>query len=69
MYLPFPVTYKVCLKSYGTGAISFLLTTELKINVIPIKVVPLGSHTPPETLFPLPVAVLEELMWMSTVAK
>src|SRR5215510_9563888 len=56
-------TYKVCLKSNVTGAITFLLTTELKINIIPFKVVPLGIHTQPETLFPLPVAVLEEFMW------
>ena len=41
----------------------FLLITELKINIIPFKIVPLGSHTPPETLLPLPVAVLEVFMW------
>jgi hypothetical protein len=40
-----------------------LLITQLKINIIPFKVVPLGSHTQPETLFPLPVAVLEVFMW------
>jgi hypothetical protein len=40
-----------------------LLTTELKINIIPFKVVPLESHTQPKSLFPLPVAVLEEFMW------
>jgi hypothetical protein len=51
-----------CLKSNVTGAINFLLTTELKMNIIPFKVVPLGSHTQPET-FPLLVAVLEEFMW------
>ena len=40
-----------------------VLTIELKINIIRFKVVPLGSHTPPETLFPPPVAVLEVFMW------
>jgi hypothetical protein len=44
---------------------NFLLTPELKINIIPFKVVPLGSHTQPET-FPLPVAVLEDFMWKCT---
>jgi hypothetical protein len=52
----------VCLKSSATGAIKFLLKTEPKINIIPFKAVPLGSFTPPETLFPLPVAVLEVFM-------
>jgi len=33
------------------------------MNIIPLKVVPLGSHTPPETLLPLPVAELEVFMW------
>jgi hypothetical protein len=43
----------VRLKSNVTGATRFfLLTTELKINIIPVEVVPLGSHTPVETLFP-----------------
>jgi hypothetical protein len=32
------------------------------INVIPFKIVPLGSYTPMET-FPLLVAVLEVLNW------
>jgi len=49
---------EVCLKSNDTGTIKFLLTTELQINIIP-----LGSHTPPETLLPLPVAVLDVFMW------
>jgi hypothetical protein len=31
----------------------------LNINVIPFKIVPLGSYTPKETLFPLLVAALE----------
>ena len=35
------------------------LTPELQINIIPFKVVPLGSHTP----LPLPVAVLEVFVW------
>jgi len=34
----------------------------LYINIIPFKVFPLGSHTPPETLLPFPVAVLEVFM-------
>jgi hypothetical protein len=49
-----------------TGAINFLLKTELKINIIHFRVVPLGRHTPPEKLFPLPVAVLEVFMWCVT---
>ena len=54
----------MCLKSNKTGAKNFfLLTTELQINTIPFKIVPLGSHMPPETLLPLPVAVLEAFMW------
>jgi hypothetical protein len=52
------MTYKVCLKSNATGAIIILLTTELKINILPFNIVPMGSHTPPKTLFPLLVAVL-----------
>jgi len=31
------------------------------MNIIPFKVVPLGSHTLPETLLPLPL--LEVFMW------
>jgi hypothetical protein len=62
-FLLFVSIYKVCLKSNVTGAIKFLLTAQLKINIIPFKVVPLGSHTPPEKLFPLLVAVLEVFMW------
>jgi len=53
----------VCLKSNEIGAIIFLLTTELQINIFFFKVVPLGSHTPLETLLPLQVAVLEVFMW------
>jgi len=56
-------TYEVCLKSNEAGAIkTFLLTTELQINIIPFKVVPLGSRTPPEKLLPLPLAALEVFM-------
>jgi hypothetical protein len=55
--------YNACLKSDATVALNFLLTTELKINMISFKVVPLGNHTPPEMLFPLLVAVLEFFMW------
>jgi len=57
------LVYKVSLKSNETGAIKFLLTTELQINIIPFKVVLLGSHIPPQTLLLLPVAVLEVFMW------
>jgi hypothetical protein len=46
-------------KSNAIDAIKFVLTTELKINIVPFKVVPLGSHTPPETLFSIQRAVLE----------
>jgi hypothetical protein len=53
----------VCLKSNETGAITFLLTTKLQINITLFKVVPLGTHFPPETLLPLQVAVLEFFMW------
>ena len=55
--------YEMWLKSNETCYKIYLLTTELQINIIPFKVVPLGSHTPPETLLPLPVAVLEVFMW------
>jgi len=41
----------------------FLVATELQINTIPFKVVPLESHTPPEMLVPLLLAVLEVFMW------
>ena len=53
----------MCLKSNDTVAIKFLLTAEIQISIIPFKVVPLGSHTPPEMLLPLLVAVLEVFMW------
>ena len=53
----------MCLKSNGTGAIKFLLTTEIQINIIPLKVVLLGRYTPPETLLTLPVALLEVFLW------
>ena len=43
--------------------LNVLLTTEQQINIIPFKVAPLGSHTPPETLLPLPVAVLKVFIW------
>jgi hypothetical protein len=33
------------------------------MNIISVKVVPLGSHTPLETLLPLPVAVLKVFLW------
>jgi hypothetical protein len=61
-YSTLQYTYKVCLKTNATGVIIFLVTTQLKINIIPLKVVPLGSNTPTETLFPTPVAVLEVFM-------
>ena len=56
-------TYVVRQENNETGAIFFFLfNIYLYINIIPFKVVHLGSHTPPETLFPLPVAVLEVFM-------
>jgi hypothetical protein len=33
------------------------------MNIILFRVVPLGIHTPPRTLLPLPVKVLEVFMW------
>ena len=51
--------YQVCKLSNETD---FLFTKFLffsNINVIPFKIVPLGSYTPMETLFPLLLAVLE----------
>jgi hypothetical protein len=47
----------MCLKCNEVEAI-----IELQINIITYKVVPLGSHTPAETLVPLPVAVMDVLM-------
>jgi len=41
----------------------FLLTTELQINIIRFKVVPLGSHIPPDRLLSLPVALLKVFIW------
>jgi len=35
----------------------------LQIKVIPFKIVPLGSYTATEALFPLFVAVLEGFCW------
>ena len=36
---------------------------ELQIEFVPFRIVPLGGYTPPETLFPLFVAVLEVTNW------
>jgi len=35
-----------------------VLTFKLQIEFFPFKIVPLGGHTPPETLFPLFIATL-----------
>ena len=35
-----------------------VFTFKLQIEFVPFKIVPLGGHTPPETLFPLFVATL-----------
>ena len=35
-----------------------VLTFKLQIEFVPLKIVPLGCYTPPETLFPLFVATL-----------
>ena len=56
-------TYVVWQKSNETD---FLLTMNfilLQIKVIPFKIVPLGSYTATEALFPLFVAVLEGFCW------
>jgi hypothetical protein len=57
--------YKVCLTSNVTGAIEFFINNWIKNqnHLLQSNVVPLGSHTQPETLFPLLVGVLEEFMW------
>ena len=55
--------YEVCLKSNETGARILFLNNWTTNQHYPFKVVPLGSHTPPETLLPLPVAVLKVFMW------
>ena len=50
--------YEICKLSNETD---FLFTKVffLKINVTPFNIVPLGSYTPMETLFPLLPAALE----------
>ena len=35
-----------------------VLNFKLQIEFVPFKIVPLGGYTPPETLFPLLVAML-----------
>ena len=57
------VAYEVCLKSNESGAIKFFINNWIANQHYPFKVVPLGSHTPPEMLPPLPVAVLEVFTW------
>ena len=56
-------TYKICKLSNETD---FYLPKFLffsNINDIPFKIIPLGSYTPMETLFPLLVAALEVFNW------
>ena len=56
--------YKFTLRIRNTYCYNiFLLETELQFNIIPSKVIPLGSHTLPETLVPLPVALLQVITW------
>ena len=40
-----------------------VLTFKLQIEFVPLKIVPLGGYTPPETLFPLFVATLVVANW------
>ena len=40
-----------------------VLTFKLQIEFVPFKIVPLGGYTPPETLFPLFVAMLVVANW------
>ena len=56
-------TYKVCQKSNETDFFIYQFCFFSNINVIPFKIVPLGSYTPMETLFPLMVVVLEIFNW------
>ena len=57
------LTYVVWQKSNET---EFLLTMNLwflQIKIIPFRIVPLGSYTATEALFPFFVAVLEGFCW------
>jgi len=59
-------SYKVCKLSSKTDFFiyqSFYSFFFSNVNVISFKIVPLGSYTPMETLFPLLVAVLEVFNW------
>jgi hypothetical protein len=49
----------VCQKSNETDFLFTKVFIFSNINVIPFKIVPLGSYTPMEKLFPLLVAALE----------
>ena len=52
-------TYKVCKLSNEIDFLFAKVFISSNINVILFKLVPLGSYTPMETLFPLLVAALE----------
>jgi len=57
------MTYVVWQKSKETDFILTMNFTLLQIKVMPFKIVPLGSYTATEALFPLFVAVLEGFYW------
>jgi len=60
-------TKKANRRSKGTRSVNKVMrliqynsvfTCKLQIEFVPLKIVPLGGYTPPETLFPLFVATL-----------
>ena len=56
--------FRRCVQKVTRQVLYFvLLTTEPQVNITPFKAVPLVSHTPPETLLPFPLAVLDVFMW------
>ena len=52
-------TYEVCKLNNDINVLFTKVFIFSNINVIPFKIVPLGSYTPMETLFPRLVATLE----------
>ena len=59
MNVPLSHSYEVWQKPNDTDFLFTKVFIFSNINVIPFKIVPLGSYTPIETLFPLLVAALE----------
>jgi hypothetical protein len=57
------LTCKVCKLSNETDFLFSKVFIFSDINVIPFKILPLGSYTPMEILFPLLVAALEVFNW------